>query len=343
MTGGRARAIETLGLVLLCWMAGRIGYLSWANQEGNPPALAPASGRPPTWVAHHTLAERTTRAAAAPPIHGGDAPNNVSKAVRPAAHARPFLAAQETTHAIASARPAPAEVAHPEPPMPEMQPTETAPSNPPPDGHSSPVRASAWVLWRPEASGLGLGTSGQLGGSQAGIRLVAPFAFRQALRASMRATTALKRPHDAEVAPGLSLKPLRSIPVEIIVERRFRLSRNSQDATAAFIAGGETFEVSPRLTGTVYAQGGVVGLSHPRAFADGAAKLRQDVGARSRIGVGMWGGLQPGLRRLDVGPSLSTVIGEPAGGLTLSADWRFRIAGNARPGSGIAVTLAKDF
>jgi hypothetical protein len=28
---------------------------------------------------------------------------------------------------------------------------------------------------------------------------------------------------------------------------------------------------------------------------------------------------------------------------SLSADWRFRVAGNARPGSGPALTLATDF
>jgi hypothetical protein len=43
--------------------------------------------------------------------------------------------------------------------------------------------------------------------------------------------------------------------------------------------------------------------------------------------------------RLDIGPSIALVHQ----GARLTADWRVRIAGQARPGSGPSLTLGKDF
>ena len=61
------------------------------------------------------------------------------------------------------------------------------------------------------------------------------------------------------------------------------------------------------------------------------------------IGGGAWGGVQPGLSRLDIGPSATVRL--RVGGTTVraSADYRFRISGDAAPASGPALTLATDF
>ena len=79
------------------------------------------------------------------------------------------------------------------------------------------------------------------------------------------------------------------------------------------------------------------------AFVDGAARLGVPIARDLSIGVGAWGAAQPGAARIDVGPQMSYRL--PAFGETvrLAADWRIRIAGDARPVSGPALTLSTDF
>ena len=78
-------------------------------------------------------------------------------------------------------------------------------------------------------------------------------------------------------------------------------------------------------------------------FADGAAKISRPIGDGRTIGLGLWGGIQPGLKRLDVGPSATAMIGPPRLNMRMTLDWRVRIAGDARPDSGIAISMLKDF
>lgn len=59
-----------------------------------------------------------------------------------------------------------------------------------------------------------------------------------------------------------------------------------------------------------------------------------------KAGAGAWGAAQSGVTRLDVGPQASVRF--PAN-LTLAADWRFRVAGDAAPASGPTLTLSTDF
>jgi hypothetical protein len=57
-------------------------------------------------------------------------------------------------------------------------------------------------------------------------------------------------------------------------------------------------------------------------------------------GLGVWGGAQPGIYRVDAGPRITMRV-RP--NLKVHLDYRARLAGNAQPGSGPAVTLAGDF
>jgi hypothetical protein len=57
-------------------------------------------------------------------------------------------------------------------------------------------------------------------------------------------------------------------------------------------------------------------------------------------GLGVWGGAQPGLYRVDVGPRVTMKVRR---NVRVHFDWRQRVAGNALPGSGPAITLAGDF
>lgn len=329
--------------MLVCWSAGRVAYLAFATGERDPVAVPAQPG-----VSETTTAVLRTAIAATVPLerrHVG----NPRPFEPPMQKARP--AARMVSPRVMIPRgklrslPARTSVTTQYSP----QPQDAAQANTPlpvPSSHRRllvPVSGSAWVLYRPEARGLPLGSTGQLGGSQAGFRLIAPMTRSGTVRASIRASYALQSPHQAELAPGVSLKPLSGVPVELIAERRLRLSRGSKDATAMLLAGGTTLSPKEAWEASLYAQAGAVGLNNPQLFADGAATLRRAITPSGAIGVGAWGGIQPGLNRIDIGPTGSMLIGTRAGAIRLTVDGRIRVAGNARPGSGIAITLAKDF
>jgi hypothetical protein len=61
------------------------------------------------------------------------------------------------------------------------------------------------------------------------------------------------------------------------------------------------------------------------------------------VGAALSGGAQPGISRLDIGPEIQVRLPLPQGGARLSVEWRERVAGDALPGSGLAITLGADF
>lgn len=61
------------------------------------------------------------------------------------------------------------------------------------------------------------------------------------------------------------------------------------------------------------------------------------------VGAGIWGGGQKGIFRIDAGPTVGTEIPVGDTRLHITADWRFRIAGDAAPGNGPALTLSTSF
>jgi len=89
-----------------------------------------------------------------------------------------------------------------------------------------------------------------------------------------------------------------------------------------------------------YLQGGLVGLKSRDLFVDGGATVTRPVFGKFSAGVGVWGGAQPGLYRIDAGPRVTVAVRK---NVRVHLDWRQRLAGNAQPGSGPALTLATDF
>jgi len=75
-------------------------------------------------------------------------------------------------------------------------------------------------------------------------------------------------------------------------------------------------------------------------FADGSATLTRPLWRAFSGGAGVWGGVQPGLYRVDAGPRLTWRVGRS---LRVHADYRQRLAGTAAPGSGPVMTIAGDF
>jgi hypothetical protein len=103
-----------------------------------------------------------------------------------------------------------------------------------------------------------------------------------------------------------------------------------------------------RARAEFYGQAGYVGGNFASAFADGQVRVDRRVlqlgRGELRAGGGAWGGAQKGASRLDVGPTAT--LGMPVGdsaGARLGLDWRFRVAGNATPTSGPALTLSAGF
>lgn len=145
------------------------------------------------------------------------------------------------------------------------------------------------------------------------------------------------------------MQPLGGLPVRVSVERRQQLMGNGgRSAFAAFASGGASDVALPlrfRLDG--YAAAGVVGVQRRDLFAEGSATVRRGIVELGPVevdaGGGVWAAAQPGLERVDVGPSVSArwLAGELQP--RLSVDWRQRVVGDATPQSGVAVTLAADF
>ena len=134
------------------------------------------------------------------------------------------------------------------------------------------------------------------------------------------------------------------MPLRLLAERRQALGRDGRSAFAILAHGG----VSERaVAGPVildaYAQAGVVGLSRRDRFADGAMRLSIPLEPSLSAGAGLWAAAQPGVSRVDLGPSIALRHRIGQTNWRLTADWRFRITGDAAPGSGPALTLASDF
>ena len=55
--------------------------------------------------------------------------------------------------------------------------------------------------------------------------------------------------------------------------------------------------------------------------------------------MGVWGGYQPGLYRIDAGPRVSMRVRD---NISVHVDWRQRLAGTAQPGSGPAITPGRQ-
>jgi hypothetical protein len=102
-----------------------------------------------------------------------------------------------------------------------------------------------------------------------------------------------------------------------------------------------------RLIGEGYLQAGWVGRRYATGFVDGQVRVDRAIArlgpATLRAGAGSWGGAQKFVHRLDVGPALTLDLREGGIPARVSVDYRLRVAGRARPGNGIAVTLSTGF
>ncbi|WP_428969307.1 hypothetical protein ACQR50_17700 [Sphingomonas sp. Xoc002] len=234
-------------------------------------------------------------------------------------------------------------------PISDMSITASAPSVPPllprvalPTPPAPPRRwsASLWAVIR--EGGQTLLPGGQLGGTQGGIRLLRRLDSRGDVAASLR----LSAPAEGigrEMAVGVDWRPLRHVPIRLLVEQRLALDAG-QDAPAALVVGGiGPRSVAPGIVLTGYAQAGAVARARIEPFADGAVRASTPLTPALDLGLALWGGAQRNAQRLDIGPTLGIALPVADRRVRLSLDWRQRVAGRAAPDSGPALTLAGDF
>lgn len=209
--------------------------------------------------------------------------------------------------------------------------------------------ADAWLLLRqgatPDVALVDRPSS--YGGSQAGAVVsfrLDPGSHREP-QVYARVTKALVRDGESELASGLGFRPLRFFPIKAHAElRATRRGDDTEIRPAAFVAGGVDDAPLPLgLAASGYAQAGVVGGRFGTAFADGALRVGRSGERQVDVALGAWGGAQRGSARLDIGPSLQLNLLLGGAPTTLSADYRMRVAGDAQPGSGAALTIISGF
>ena len=219
---------------------------------------------------------------------------------------------------------------------------------------------AGYVLSRGGGFGDPLAASPVLGGGQAGVAAGYTFNPLSNARLSMVGrVTAAAGPNGGldgettEAALGLRLQPFRSVPVAVDVERRFALGTYSRNAWAARVSGGggQSLKVAGktlRLEG--YGEAGVIGFAEEPAFYGGAqmrgaTPLATFGNVAIDAGGGAWGGAQRDYgftaSRLDLGPSAQ--FHASPWPFRAQLDSRFRVAGNALPGSGPVITVAGEF
>lgn len=331
------RPLRFFGVILLCWIAARVGiHITPIPLVSAEPVMVTA---PQTQVAR-------------------EQPGRSLKLARFMTPLAP-LSVQDHAHAVSFADVSPLKIGHPPIPYPKKQHHDAQSATPVPTALPFPVRPStslagnrwqlsAWALWRLDgAAGNAAASVGQLGGSQAGARLdldLNPGALFR-LSAYARMTAALNHPAAPEAAIGIAYQPSRRLPVSLALERRIALGEGARDAMAVMAVGG--FGPTPVIAGfsaQAYGQTGIVGFHANDRFVDGKFALTTPVTRLPlRVGASLSGGAQPGVHRVDVGPEVQVPFPLPSAPARLSVEWRQRVAGHARPASGLAITLAGDF
>ncbi len=337
MSRGAPPPLRFLVLVVGGWVAIRTAvWVGWPDE-----AVHDAGIKPPTLQASADRSQSVPGIiiAASPDIVD---PSPVSGA--PPARVERRARRLELPGAVALQAP-PIVPAAPDLPAARMLQVQTDPAAPPSRYAPSARRwsGSAWLLVRRDGAVPALAPGGILGGSQAGGRLLyrlngdttRPLALAARLSAPLRG-------RGAEAALGLDWRPIAGLPVHLLAERRQGLDGGGRSVFAAAVYGGASVNLPSGVRLDAYAQAGAVGTRSRDLFADGAVRVGLPLGP-VEIGGSAWGAAQPGATRLDAGPQASLPLRVGESNLRLAADWRFRLAGDAMPGSGPVLTLGADF
>jgi hypothetical protein len=241
--------------------------------------------------------------------------------------------------------------AQPRPGVPPTVPVLVEAAAPPHLASASRWSGDGWLLLRRDTTTPFLSGRPSYGRSQAGAVIRYNLASASALRpqAHVRVSSALAGAREQELAVGFSARPHSGVPIRLVAEGRVSETVRGTEIRPAAYAVTEfpPLKLPLGLRGETYAQAGYVGGTFATVFADGQARVERPLAhagaAEVSAGGGMWGGTQRGSARLDIGPTaaVSFRLGEARG--RIAADYRFRVAGDAEPSSGPALTLSAGF
>lgn len=353
---GRGSPLRFLALVLGLWAAARIVMLWPAHVLPRPkplmrdafvgpvdpaprsiarslPVLGPVLEKggsvrfAPKWLRAERHRLRATRAALIEPLPAVASPPSIAKLDLPERKMPSILLPLQATTAPAPIRP--------------DSRRGSLPDTPP----SARWSGSFWLIAR---DGRGIGASlvgSQIGGSQTGVRLA--YALGDARRVAIvaRVASPLSGPGQ-EAAIGLEWRPTR-FPVRLLAEQRIGINGVRGGPAIGIVGGAGPLPIAAGLVAEGYGQAGIIGRDGGIGYADGSVRIGREVAVighnRLDLAVGGWGAIQPGAARLDIGPTIAARL--PIGGkqVRLTIDWRQRVAGDARPGSGPAVSIGTDF
>lgn len=205
--------------------------------------------------------------------------------------------------------------------------------------------ASAWLFVRDGGAAIAGLSGGQLGGSQAGVRIGYAIDAARRLVLYGRYSTPLRQP-GAEAAIGLDWRPT-TLPIRLIAEHRLPQTTQGGGPTIGIVGGVGPTPLPLKFSLEGYGQAGLIVRDQGIGFADGAVRVARRIGhigdVKLSIGAGAWGAIQPDAARLDLGPTIGINLPVKGRSLRLNIDWRQRVAGQARPASGPTLTLGADF
>jgi hypothetical protein len=200
------------------------------------------------------------------------------------------------------------------------------------------LAGSGWLIVR--GGGTPRVPASQIGGSQAGLRLTFPVDDRRRVALSMRASVPLAG-RGSELAVGFDWQPAR-LPLHVLAEQRLAIDGGTSAPMLGVVGGFGPAAGAHHLDLEGYGQAGFVARRDGGGFVDGALRATQPLGTIHGVpvdaGAGLWGGMQRGAGRLDLGPTIGLAL-PLTPRIRLTADWRQRIAGRSRPGSGPALSL----
>lgn len=208
-----------------------------------------------------------------------------------------------------------------------------------------------WLLLRRDTTTPVTSGRGSYGRSQLGAVLryrLAPASGHHPA-AYLRASGALAGARENEVALGLAARPVPRLPLAVAAELRVAHApgRTSLRPVAYAVSELPPMQLPGGFVAEAWLQAGYAGGDFATGFVDGQARIERRMAvlgdAELSAGGGVWGGAQKGASRVDIGPgaSLKLTVGKTASRVSL--DWRFRIAGEAEPSSGPALTISAGF
>ncbi|MXO66542.1 hypothetical protein [Altericroceibacterium endophyticum] len=217
------------------------------------------------------------------------------------------------------------------------------------NGRPDRLSVDSWMFVRKDGSAAISGAP-TYGGSQAGAILRYRFKPSSGLDpfAYIRSSSAL-RAKESELSAGVAARPLASAPLRLAAEMQLHNVRGRKEWRPALYGISEVppFSMPLGLEGEMYVQGGYVGGDYSTYFTDGQLRADRRLLSLKDIelygGLGIWGGAQKGVQRLDMGPSARMMLDVYDTPARVTLDWRMKVAGNAEPSSGPALTISAGF